>query len=422
MSSMKEKVSIPALMFEFKKLKLLKAFIRGKVNPRGYWKSGGPVSLKNVPYPRLIAEDWVIVKTVFCGICGSDMTELKLSGSLDNPIRSFISFPQIMGHEPVGIIESVGNKVKKFKKGDRVVISPWFSCVPRGILPICSRCSLGDYKHCQNFQKGNLPVGMHLGVTSGYGGFSPYLSVHESQCFLIPENISFEQAVLADPFSVSFHSLILLNPNPDSQILVYGLGIIGLLTILCLKNIFRVKHIIGIGRYKFQKDLAIKLGADHVFLNSSNLLIEEVATYNNDELYTPKKGLKWTLDGVNGIVDTIASAESFEIGERILCTQGKLVFLGVSTPKRFENTLHYFKELEVIGSNGFGIETFQGKSLHAFQHYLYFLSEGLIDPQFLITHKFPLEQYQKAFNTLSDKRNSHAVKVVFNFNSEFNLK
>jgi L-iditol 2-dehydrogenase len=417
MSSLKEKANIPALMFEFKKFKLLKAFIRGKINPKGYWKSGGPVSLKNVPYPKLISDDWVIVKTVFCGICGSDMTELKLSGSFDNPIRSFISFPQIMGHEPVGIIESVGNKVKNFKKGDRVVISPWFPCIPRGILPICSRCSLGDYKHCQNFQKGNLPIGMHLGVTRGYGGFSPYLSVHESQCFLIPEKISFQQAVLADPFSVSFHSLMLLNPNPNSKILVYGLGIIGLLTIICLKNIFQVKHIIGIGRYQFQKDLAIKLGADQVFLTSGNTLIEEIAAYNNNELYTPKKGLRWTLDGVNGIIDTIASAESFEIGERILCSQGKLVFLGVSTPKRFENTLHYFKELEVIGSNGFGIENFQGKSLHAFQHYLNFLSEGLIDPQRLITHKFPLEQYQKAFNILSDKRTSHAVKVVFTFNS-----
>ncbi len=415
-----EKGCIPALIFELKSFKLLKAFIKGKISPKGFWKSGGPVTLKNVPYPKLISEDWVIVKTTFCGICGSDMTELQLKGTLDNPIRSFISFPQIMGHEPVGIIESVGLNVKEFKKGDRVVINPWFSCIPRGISPICSRCSLGDFKHCQNFQKGKIPTGMHLGVTRGYGGFSPYISVHKSQCFLIPEKVSFEQAVLADPFSVSFHSLLLLNPSPNSQILVYGLGIIGLLTILCLKNIFGVKHIIGIGRYQFQKDLAVKLGADHVFLSSGNLLIEEIAAYNNVDLYTPKKGLKWTLDGVNGIVDTIASAETFEIGERILCTQGKLVFFGVSTPKRFENTLHYFKELEVIGSNAFGMEIFRDKCLHAFQYYLNFLSEGLIDPQMLITHKFPLNAYKDAFNTLANKSESQAVKVVFKFSNSKN--
>jgi threonine dehydrogenase-like Zn-dependent dehydrogenase len=196
---------------------------------------------------------------------------------------------------------------------------------------------------------------------------------------------------------------------------VYGLGIIGLLTIICLKSIFKVKHITGIGRYQFQKDLAVELGADHIFLSSGNELIEEVAAYHDVELYTPDRGLKWMLDGVSGIIDTITSAESFEIGERILTTQGKLVFLGVSTPKRFENTLHYFKELEVIGSNAFSVEYFQNKSKHAFEFYLGFLSEGLIDTQMLITHKFPLTQYRKAFNALSNKGETHAIKVVFEF-------
>ncbi|MFX1438582.1 MAG: oxidoreductase, partial [Promethearchaeota archaeon] len=149
--------------------------------------------------------------------------------------------------------------------------------------------------------------------------------------------------------------------------------------------------------------------------SSGAVLIEEIAAYNNVELYTPKKGLKWTFDGVDGIVDTIASGETFEIGHRILCTQGKLVFFGVSTPKRFENTLHYFKELEVIGSNAFGIEIFRDISLHAFQYYLNFISEGLIDPQILITHKFPLEEYETAFNILANKSESHAIKVVFDF-------
>ena len=70
--------SVQALIFELNSLKLMKSFLKAKITPKRYWKSGGPVSLKNVPYPKLIAEDWVIVKTVYCGICGSDMTELQL--------------------------------------------------------------------------------------------------------------------------------------------------------------------------------------------------------------------------------------------------------------------------------------------------------------------------------------------------------
>ncbi len=411
---------MPALIFEMKIGKLMKAYLRGKINSSGYWKKNGPINIKNVPIPTLISEDWVLVKTVYCGICGSDMKELTLNGARDNPLRSLITFPQILGHEPVGIIEKKGKNVTKFSVGDRVAITPWFPCASRGISPVCPRCKIGDYTHCSNFQRGNLPSGMHLGATKYFGGFAPYIGIHESQCFLISDNVSFDQAVLADPFAVAFHSILILNPDPSCTILVYGLGVIGLLAIMCLNNIFNVKNIIAIGRYQFQKDLALKLGAKQVFINNKESLIEEVAEYMHAELFIPERGLKWSLDGVDGIIDTIASAESLEIGTRILTAQGRLVFLGVSTPKRWENTPHYFKELEIIGSNAFSIETFEGKRVHAFEFFMEYLAKKRIDPSILITHKFPLTAYKDAFDTLANKSESHAVKVVFKFSNSKN--
>ena len=288
MTKKEDVLTMPALVFEKKIGKMVKAFFRGRKNPSGYWKSGGPVSIKNVPIPSLVAEDWVLVKTVLSGVCGSDMKELSLSGAIDNPIQTMISFPQIMGHEPTGIIEKVGSDVKKVKLGDRVAVSPWLPCAPRGITPECPRCQIGDYTHCKNFQRGQLPQGMHLGVTKGYGAFAPYFAVHESQCFIIPDGVTFDQAVLADPFSVAFHSVLSLQPDPQSIILVYGLGVIGLSTIMCLKKIFRVEYVIGVGRYQFQKELAIEIGADHVFLSKGeDQLIEDIAGYMELELLTP---------------------------------------------------------------------------------------------------------------------------------------
>lgn len=408
---------IPALIFEMKYVKLLKAYLRGKRKRSGYWKKGGPVSLKQVPMPSLVANDWVIVKTVYCGICGSDMKELTLNGAPDNPLRSFITFPQTLGHEPVGIIEQIGKNVKNFKIGDRVAITPWVPCSSRGIKSECSRCKSGDFTHCQNFQRGNLPIGMHLGTIRGLGGFTPYFSVHESQCFLIPENVSFDQAVLADPFAVAFHSLLILNPRKDSTILVYGLGVIGLLVVIALKKLFAVKNVVAIGKYQFQKDLALQLGVNHVFMSKGEELIIEIANYLNAELYSPDHGLEWAMDGVDGIIDTIASSETFEIGMRILTTQGRLVFLGVSSPKRCENTPHYFKELEIIGSNAFSIENFEGKRAHAFEFFLEFLAIKRIDLFKFITHKFPLERYKEAFDMLANKSESHAIKVLFDFSN-----
>jgi threonine dehydrogenase-like Zn-dependent dehydrogenase len=406
---------MPALTFEMKIWKLIKSKLRGMRKPSGYWKPGGAVELKQLPVPSLVSDDWVIVKTALSGICGSDMKEVTLSGAIDNPLRGFITFPQIMGHEATGIIDKVGSKVKKVKVGDRVAISPWLPCAPRGITPECPRCQQGDFTHCKNFQRGKLPTGMHLGIATGFGGYAPYIAVHESQCFKIPNGIDFESAVLADPFSVAFHSCLLLDPNPESVILVYGIGIIGLLTVLCLKNLFKVKHVVGVGRYQNQKDMALSLGAKHVFTSSGGKLIEEVAEYTNAELYTPSKGPKWCMDGVDGIIDTIASASTLEASFRFLTTQGRLVLTGVSKPERCENTPHYFKEMELIGSNSFSIENFEGKEKHAFEFFLEFLKEKRIDVSPLVTHKFPLKQYRDAFNALADKKESNAIKVVFDF-------
>ncbi len=409
---------MPALVFEMKLGKLIKGFFRGKRKTSGYWKEGGPVSIKQVPIPSLVDDDWVLVRTVYCGICGSDMKELTLSGASDNPLRSFITFPQTMGHEPVGIIEKIGANVSKLKVGDRVAISPWFPCKARSIFPECPRCQQGDYTHCKNFQRGDLPIGMHLGVTRGFGGFAPYISVHESQCFIIPENVSFEHGVLADPFSVAFHSILILEPEINSTILVYGLGVIGLLTIMCLKKIFKVEHVLAVGRYNFQKEMALNLGADYIFMKSGKTLIEEIAEYMNVELFTPDKGLKWCIDGVDGILDTIASAETLEVGMRILKAQGRLVFSGVSTPKRCESTVHYFKEIEIIGSNAFSIEKFNNRKAHAFEFLMQFLKENLIDTSIFVSHKVSLPNYRKAFDLLTNKKDSKACKIIFDFSEK----
>ena len=107
--------------------------------------------------------------------------------------------------------------------------------------------------------------------------------------------------------------------------------------------------------------------------------------------------------------------ETLEIGIRILNTQGRLVFLGVSNPKRCESTLHYFKELEIIGSNAYGVETYQEESKHAIAFFLRFLDQGIIETSQFLTHTYKLEDYQEAFNTLSNKNTTEAIKIAFKF-------
>ena len=95
--------------------------------------------------------------------------------------------------------------------------------------------------------------------------------------------------------------------------------------------------------------------------------------------------------------------------------RGKIVVTGVSRPKRFEWTLHYFKEIELIGSNAFGVEEFEGERLHAIEIYLRLLSTGRLALPDLVTHRFALGDYRRALQVAHHKGRHGAVKAVFEF-------
>jgi threonine dehydrogenase-like Zn-dependent dehydrogenase len=87
------------------------------------------------------------------------------------------------------------------------------------------------------------------------------------------------------------------------------------------------------------------------------------------------------------------------------------VISGVEPPGRFEWTLLYFKELHVIGSNGFGIEEVRGVRKHAFEHYFDWVAAGL-DLSPLITHRFRLAEWDSAVLTAADAKRTGAIKIV----------
>ncbi|HUW94191.1 MAG TPA: alcohol dehydrogenase catalytic domain-containing protein, partial [Anaerolineae bacterium] len=186
-----------ALVFRFSLPRLAVARVGGKLTPRAYVGWGAPIQLEGVDEPQLLGDDWTIVRTALTGICGSDVKQVFLNGNFDNPLRALISFPQILGHEVVGVIERVGPGVKSRRVGERVALNPWLSCAPRGIEPACEACQRGEYSLCLHFTDGDLPPGLHHGNCRAVtGGYAPLLPAHESQLIPIPQGVSFDQAVL----------------------------------------------------------------------------------------------------------------------------------------------------------------------------------------------------------------------------------
>jgi len=404
-----------ALRFHYSMPRLAATMMLSRIWPRAHLSALAPTRLESVPEPELPAADWVRVSTRLAGICGSDATQIALHGAFDNPLRGLLSFPHVLGHEATGIIESVGDNVRERRVGERVAVNPWLSCVPRGIDPPCPACQRGEIPLCRNFDRGTIPPSLHLGNNTRVpGAFAPRFICHESQCFPVPDEVPDEAAVLADPFSVCLHAVLRNPPQANETVLVYGLGTLGILTVAILHRLFPSVEVYAVGRYPHQSAIAVGLGATDVLVGHPSDLVQRVAQSTGARPLHPPSGLPWLLDGVDIVYDLVGSAESLETAIRLVRSGGRVVVAGVGIPKRFEWTPIYFKEVTLVGSNAFGYEPYRGEQRHAIDIYLELAREGL-SLGHLVTHRFGLSDWRDAFTILGDKRNSGAVKVVFEF-------
>jgi threonine dehydrogenase-like Zn-dependent dehydrogenase len=393
---------LKALVFHHQIAREAAAAIGGKLDKRSYVGRFAPVRLEDVDEPVPPGPDWVSCETLVSGFCGSDTKQILLNGRLDNPLTALLSFPHVLGHEAVA---------RRLDTGQRCVLNPWLSCGPRGIEPPCPACAVGRYPWCRNFTSGVIPPALHLGNCAGAAGaHAERFTAHESQLFVVPDEIPDEVAVLADPASVSLRSLLLHPPTPGKPALVYGSGTLALAAVALLRHLFDVE-VWAVTRGGKRAEIAEALGADAVLPSEPGALVRAVAKRMGVRTLVPWSGEEWLQDGPAVVYDTIGSVETVETSLRLLETGGALVVSGVEPPKRFEWTPIYFKELSVIGSNAFGIEEVGGVSKHAFEHYFDWVAEGL-DLSRLITHRFRLADWRQAVLTAADARSTGAIKVV----------
>src|SRR5215475_5071134 len=249
-----------ALVFRHSLAREAASAIGGRVDRRALVPHIAPVRGEDVPELPLPAADWVRSRTTFSGLCGSDVKQILLNGSRANPLTALVSFPHVLGHEVVG---------RRLDTGERVVLNPWLSCVPRGISPLCSACAEGRYPWCRNFRSGDLPVSIHIGnCAAAAGAHAERFAAHVSQLFAIPDDVSDAAAVLADPVSVSLRSILLAPPDDNQPVLVYGSGTLAFAVIALLRHLYPNAEIWAAARPGARARLATSLGA-HAVLSST---------------------------------------------------------------------------------------------------------------------------------------------------------
>jgi threonine dehydrogenase-like Zn-dependent dehydrogenase len=377
-----------------------------------------PVRLMDVDDPRPLHPDWVITRPRLTGICGSDSKQILLDfgeGDMDNAMSAFCSFPQIMGHEVVADVVELGPEARGLEVGQRVVLNPWLSCGPRGFDPMCPSCEAGDYSLCWHFTDGDISKGIHTGVAAdATGGYAELMPAHDSMLIAVPDSISDEDAVFADPFAVSLHSVTRHPPPPGGKVLVYGAGSLGSAAIAILRSLYPDVEVAVVARFGAQAELARRLGAHKVLAHEPRLqIIEELAAWSGGVLHIPMAGLPMAHPGgIDVVYDTIGKPETFEVGVRVLKARGTLVKSGVHASARWEWSPLYFKEISWVGSNAFGIEEVDGVRMHGIAQYLRLVEEGRVDLTGMLTHTFRLDQWRDAFATIANQGETGAIKVA----------
>jgi threonine dehydrogenase-like Zn-dependent dehydrogenase len=284
-------------------------------------------------------------------------------------------------------------------------------------VPSSRWCARGDYAQCENFTRGVIDAGIHTGNSRhATGGFAPLLPAHESQCIPIPDEISDEAAVLADPFSVSLHAILHHPPRAGGTALVYGCGTLGLLAVAILRALYPGVRVCAVARFDHQAELAQRFGAARVVpWRPTRGVIAAVSEFTAAEVQQPWRGQPMLNGGVDVVYDSVGSAESLEVAVRITRPRGKIVVTGVEMPRQFEWTPLYFKELAIVGSNAFAIEQYEGRKQHAMEWYFEFIRTKRLDLTPIITHHYRLEEYKNAFMSCWNQGAARAVKVLFRY-------
>ena len=319
----------------------------------------------------------VLIQTRATTICGSDIRCIYREHTGKGP-EGYIP-GMAAGHEPCGIIEEEGEGLKRFHKGDRVIVYHISGC------GVCYDCRRGYYISCKS------PHRQAYGWQRN-GGMAPYILADEKDLVLLPEELSYKDgAQVACGFGTVYEAIEKIGVCGNDAVLVTGLGPVGLAALMLAKAMGANK-LIGVERNEYRIELAKKLGLAHeVFYPDEDAL---------DKILSATGG-----KGVERAIDASANDAGRQLAIRATREWGKIAFVGEGGTCTFQpspDIIHGQKS--IFGS--------WVTSLWKMEELVERLVRWNIHPEDLITHEFPLEQAAEAYRLMAEG-NCGKVAVVF---------
>ena len=336
----------------------------------------GQLVLRDIPIPECGARD-VLIKVAGCGICMSDLE--AIDGTRPEP---YIKYPVVLGHEFSGIVERCGGDVEDLRPGDRVTVKP---------IPHCGRC-----KHCRRGEDGYCLEDRREHVEIGFtrsGGFAEYVVARESQVFTLPDSVSLELGSLAEPGACVWTGVNATRPFLDDVVAVIGPGPIGLLAVNFYKGL-GIRRIVIVGTRDERNQLAMELGATdavNVFKENALQRLRDLSGGQGPDVVFESGGKP---DAVRLALDAVRLGGAVALAG----------VAGVGARMELDCDYFVFRAIRLFGVLGYTARTFL-QSLTMLDLY------GT-ELQKLITHRFPLEDYEKAFQVVRERREAVMKAII----------
>jgi alcohol dehydrogenase len=333
----------------------------------------GSKSLEDRPKPEISAPTDAIIKVSKTTICGTDLHILKGDVPTCTPGR-------ILGHEGVGVVDTVGSAVTTFKPGDRVLISCISSCGK------CFYCRRLMYSHCES---GGWILGNSIDGTQAEFVRIPHA---DTSLYRIPEGTDEEVLVmLSDILPTGFECGVLNGRiQPGNTVAIVGAGPIGLAALLTAQ-FFSPAAIIMIDLDDNRLEVAKRFGATATINSRDGKAVSSVMLLTNGR-------------GVDTAIEAVGIPATFEMCEELIAPGGTIANIGVHGAKV---DLH----LENLWSRNITITTRLVDTVST-PMLLNVVRSGRVDPKLLITHRFKLASILDAYETFGHAAKTQALKVI----------
>ena len=334
------------------------------------------IRLEEVEKPQP-GEREVLVEVKAAGICGSDIPRIYQNGTY--------SYPLIPGHEFSGMVAETGTLADPSWKGKRVGVFPLIPCGK------CAPCRKKKYEMCRSYS--------YLGSRQD-GGFAEYALVPEDNLICLPEHVSYEAAAMLEPMAVAVHSMRRAAPAAGDRVAVCGLGTIGLLLMMFLREA-GVRDISVIGNKEPQRQSILEMG----FTEESYC---DCRQQDAGEWLMKRTG----GDGVDVFFECVGRNETLIQAVQGVAPAGKVMLVGNPYSDMALERNVYWKilrnQLTVLGTWN---SSFTHEPEDDWHYVLEKLSKKLVMPEGLITHRHSFDGLEEGLHIMRDKSEDY-VKVM----------